>query len=322
MGRVYYFVEQGRIAGGIKVAYRHVATLRRHGIDAVVVHARAERPAWFPVPDVPVLAVAGLSFTADDVVVLAEDARHSLRHPAIGPARKVVFCQNHFYLAGGLHGAPDLRRFGVEAVVTSGDVITAFIRRRLPGLPVATVHLAIDPALYRPAPAKALQVAVIPRKRPHEFRYIRDLLRHEHPDLCAIRWVVLENAREDQVAHVMAESAVFLSLARLEGVGLTGLEAMACGCAVTGFLGDGGREFATPDNGWWARDEDCEDAVRQLAACLAAVRDGTAAPRIAAGRATAARYTPQREEAELLAFWRGVLGRPVTADGWTAPRGP
>ncbi|MGQ9368803.1 glycosyltransferase [Azospirillum sp. ST 5-10] len=306
MGRIHYFVEQGRIAGGIKVAYRHVAILRRHGLDAVVVHARAERPAWFAAPDVPVHAFAGLSFAAGDVVVMAEDARHSFRTMAASPARKVMFCQNHFYLAGGLAGAADVRVFGIEAAYTSGDVITAFLRRRLPGLPVATVHLAIDPALYRPAEEKAFQVAVVPRKRPVEYRHIRDRLIHEHPGLRGMPWVELADASEAEVARAMARSAVFLSLARLEGVGLTGLEAMASGCAVTGFLGDGGREYATGDNGWWARDDDCDGAVRQLAACLGAVRNGTAAPRVAAGRATAARYAPEREEAELLAFWRGV----------------
>lgn len=308
MGCIYYFVEQGRIAGGIKVAYRHVATLRRAGFDAAVVHRQACRPDWFAAPDVPIHAFDDVAFNDADVVVMGEDARFSLRHMADKPGRKVLFCQNHYYLANGMAGAADIRPFGVEAAITSGDVITAFVRRRLPGLPVATVHLAIDPELYRPAATKRLQVAAVPRKRPVEFRFMRDLLAFTHPHLRRVQWVVLEKASEADVAAAMADSAVFLSLARLEGLGLTGLEAMACGCAVTGFTGGGGREFATPQNGWWARDEDCEMAVAQLAACLEAVLERKASNRIAAGRATAARYTVAREEAELLAFWRTFLG--------------
>lgn len=308
MGRICYFVDQGRIAGGIKVAYRHVAALRRNGLDAMIVHRRAERPGWFAVPDVPVAAFDDLAFGTDDVVVVPEDARHSLRTAAQLPSRTVMFCQNHFYLASGLAGARDLSSFGIEAVVTSGDEIAGFLRRRFPDMPVSTVHLGIDPDLYRPAPDKRLQIAAVPRKRPYEFKFIRDLVDFACPQSRRFAWVELVDRSEAEVAQAMAESAVFLSLARLEGVGLTGLEAMACGCAVTGFLGGGGREFGTEENGWWAPDEDCDGAADRLAACLQAVLDGSAAMRIDAGRATAARYTLEREEAELLAFWHGVLG--------------
>ena len=308
MGRIYYLVDQRRIAGGIKVAYRHVATLRRNGLDAVIVHRVAERPDWFAAPDVPVAAFSELAFEAADVVVVPEDARHSLRTMARLPPRKVMFCQNHFYLASGLVESSDLRGFGIEAVMTSGDEITGFLRWRLPDLPLSTVHLAIDPEIYRPLPDKRLQFAAVPRKRPYEYRFIRDMVSFGYPASERFGWVELTDASEAEVAQAMAGSAVFLSLARLEGVGLTGLEAMACGCAVAGFLGGGGREFATAENGWWAPDDDCVAAARQLAACLEAVLDGAAATRVAAGRATAARYTLEREESELLAFWHGFLG--------------
>ncbi|HYH21347.1 MAG TPA: hypothetical protein VD995_22285 [Azospirillum sp.] len=305
MGRILYYCEQSRIAGGIKVSYRHVDTLRRNGFDAAIVHKRVQPPNWFAVPDVPILPVDEVVLSPRDVIVIGEDSRFTLRGVVRTPAHKVLLCQNHFYVAYGLDGARDYSDFGIEAALTSGDVITAFLRRRFPGLPVATAHLAIDPALYRPR-AKRLRIAAIPRKRPREMHYIRDLLRAGYPEHADVGWAVLEDADEALVARVLGESAVFLSLARLEGVGLTGLEAMASGCAVTGFLGDGGREYASAENGWWVDgDEDLDGAVRQLAACLTAVRNGTAGARIAAGRATAARYTAEREERELLAFWRG-----------------
>ncbi|MEQ9334204.1 hypothetical protein, partial [Thalassobaculum sp.] len=244
MGRIYYLVDQRRIAGGIKVAYRHVATLRRNGLDAVIVHRVAERPDWFAVPDIPIAGFSDLTFEAADVVVMPEDARHTLRTMAGLPPRKVMFCQNHFYLASGLVETRDPRRLGIEAVMTSGDEIARFLRWRLPDLPLSTVHLAIDPDLYRPLPEKRLQVAAVPRKRPYEYRFIRDMVSFDCPASDRFGWVELTDASEAEVAQAMAHSAVFLSLARLEGVGLTGLEAMSCGCAVTGFLGGGGREFA------------------------------------------------------------------------------
>ena len=304
--RIFYVTPQQGIKGGIKVAYQHVAALRRHGFDAAIIHQTAQAPSWFSVPGVPVLAGQECSAGADDVLVFGEDVPDTLRALANHPARKVVLNQNHFNTPVGLGDASDYREFGVAAVVTTGDVITNYIVRRFPGLPVTTVHLTIDPAVFRPLD-KVLRIAVVPRKRPLEFRYIQDLLRAQYPRWKALDWAVLEGASEDLVARVLGRSAVFLSLARFEGVGLTALEAMSCGCAVAGFDGIGGREYATSENGFWAPEDDLDSAVKQLAACLQAIMAGSASTLIAAGQATAETYTLVRMETELVAFWRDFL---------------
>ncbi|WP_207461000.1 glycosyltransferase [Azospirillum sp. SYSU D00513] len=303
--RIYFLTSQSGMNGGIKVAYQHVAALRRHGFDASIVHNVAEPPTWFPAPDVPILAARHIHAGADDVLVIGEDVNGTLRSWAGHAARKVVLCQNHFYIPKGLGDASDYREFGVSAAVTTGEVIAAFMRHRFPGLPVATVHLSIDQERFRPL-EKALQIAVMPRKRPIEHDFIRDLLR-ANPRWRQVRWAILQGAPEATVTEVLGRSAIFLSLARFEGVGMSALEAMSCGCAVAGFDGIGGREYAAPQNGFWAPEDELEAAAEQLDACIKAVVDGTAAARIAAGRMTAAAYTLARMEAELVAFWREFL---------------
>ena len=66
----------------------------------------------------------------------------------------------------------------------------------------------------------------------------------------------------------------------MESVGLTTLEAMASGCVCAGFTGIGGRQYATPDNGFWVDDDDCMAAADALAQAISLVREGGAPLRI------------------------------------------
>lgn len=314
MTRVSFFIDHAGRTGGVKVAFRHAGLLRDDGVDAVMVQSSPGAPAWFDAPDVPILDVRAWTPTPGEVTVVPEDTRFTLSSLARAPVRRVMLCQNHFLVGRGLDGATDVRDLGIEHVIATGTEIAAHVRRRFPGLPVSVVPLAVDPAVFRPR-RKRLAVAVIPRKRMTEFYHLRDSLRSFRPRWRAVPWLVLVNADEPNVAATLGEAAVFLSLARLEGVGLAALEAMACGCLVCGFHGHGGREFATAANGIWVADDDLDAALAALDRALEAAADGTAGWRVAAARETAGRYTPARERRALLDAWRTILG----GDGAAVP---
>ncbi|MCM8738698.1 glycosyltransferase [Azospirillum sp. A1-3] len=95
---------------------------------------------------------------------------------------------------------------------------------------------------------------------------------------------------EEEVGEILFGSAVFLSLAHREGLGMAALEAMASGGAVIGFHGTGGLDYAAPENGrWFGSDEAiaCADAVADVGRRLER-GDPAVAAMIAAGQATAA----------------------------------
>ena len=103
----------------------------------------------------------------------------------------------------------------------------------------------------------------------------------------------------------MGIAKVFLSLSRLEGFGLTPLEAMASGCVVAGFTGIGGREYAIPDNGFWADEDDFPACVAGLAKAV----ELSAAPekyRVACQK-TLALYTPETFKKGVKEAWDGIL---------------
>ena len=115
----------------------------------------------------------------------------------------------------------------------------------------------------------------------------------------------------------MAASDHFLSLSRMESVGMTPLEAMACGCVCAGFTGVGGQDFATPENGFWVPEEDCVAAVDALAEAADLLRNGGPAleRRLEAGRETARQWSYARFREALEETWMRLAPEARLRDG-------
>jgi hypothetical protein len=297
---VYVHLSNAEIAGGQKMAVRHVETLSELGFDAVLsVDAGVQLPAWFR-HRAPV--TFGEPIREDDVIVVPEDGPAAV--PAVlasKAARVVVLCQNPYYSVAMEQVARQAQR--VTALLTVSPGQAALMRRLIPGVQVETVRCFADERLFRPA-AKEPFAVYAPRKRPLEAAAIRRFHRLLRPDQ-GMGWMRIERAEEGQVAEAFGRASVYLSLSRLESVGMTTLEAMACGCVCAGFTGVGGDEYATPENGFWAPEDDCVAAAEALAQAIDLQRAG--GPRlqamVGAARATAAEWSYAVFRRELEAVW-------------------
>jgi glycosyltransferase involved in cell wall biosynthesis len=263
------------------------------------------RPPWFG-EAIPTLSFKhGMEFRPDDVVLIPEDFHAVFEMLKDVPITKVVFCQNHFYLYGGLRDHQSWRNLGVRHVLASSTVIAEFLQAMLGYTQVPVVPYAIDLNLFRPKPKKR-QIAYMPRKLPLQANFIRRLTTALLGDTVA--WVPIDGATETETAEILAESAVFLSLSHLEGFGLPPIEAMASGCLVVGYHGFGGKEYATADNGIWCEEGNpiaCAQALRQAVPLL---DDPRITRLIEQGKMTAAQYSFERQERELLRWVRGLQG--------------
>ena len=115
--------------------------------------------------------------------------------------------------------------------------------------------------------------------------------------------VMIAGRHEEEVGEILFGSAVFLSLAHREGLGMAALEAMASGWAVIGFHSTGGLDDDTPENGCGFGGEEtiaCADAVVDVVRRLER-GDPAVAAMIAAGQATAAAYAPAQVARQLRA---------------------
>jgi hypothetical protein len=83
---------------------------------------------------------------------------------------------------------------------------------------------------------------------------------------------------------------------------------MASGCIIAGFHGNGGKEYATPQNGLWCEGDDWESAAKALhkATTLSIKNDPQIARMTSAAQQTASQYNFPNEEKDLLNFARTI----------------
>lgn len=305
MARIIYLLPtQGAIQGGHKIIVRHVEALRALGFDAYCGQGEMHRqPNWLE-HSAPFIVPSPLY--PDDVVVAPDDADKPLLALLKASCRLVVLTQNPFYLA--LKGFGSLDKFPSErfpTFIAVSEGLRSLLQRAYPDAECRLVPCFADERIFRPQP-KTLAIGYAPKKRPLEVQIIRELSRKLHPRHADIRWVELDRMREAEVAGELGRVAVFLSLSRLESVGMTTLEAMACRCLCAGFTGVGGAlEYATPENGLWVADDDCIGAADALARALDMVRGGTPEVEgyLAAGQRTAEAWSYARFVEALERTW-------------------
>ena len=119
-----------------------------------------------------------------------------------------------------------------------------FLRRYF-SLPSEKIRLITNALDIDPLPdfvPKKRQIIYMPRKNSADSAIVMNLFKDSE---FASSWSVkpIVGLSHDQVIRLMQESLVFFSFGFPEGFGLPVAEAMACGCAVIGYDGLGGREL-------------------------------------------------------------------------------
>ena len=246
---IYYVCpDLSRPSGGVRTIYRHVDALNHIAFDAAVLHTtRGFRCKWFA--NTTKVAYPPIELTSSDLLVVPEQYTTSQFNRLAPGIAKVVDNQNVYrsFPAGTVTHAgvttpytasPDV----IGALVVSEDS-QAYLSYAFPGLDVGLVHQRIDRDIFHlDLGSRRKQIAVMPRKRPHDYRQILGMLVSRG---VLDGWTVAElsGMTEAEVSRALRESVLFISLNRAEGFGLPPAEAMASGCYVIGFHGMAGREY-------------------------------------------------------------------------------
>lgn len=306
--------------GGQFVNLDHVAVLRELGYDAQLLVVREDGTGPDPFPpgrEAPWVGSPGV-LTASDIVVVGEMFGAGALAVRDAPARKVLHNQGPFYSFMAFSDLGAVRAWGAEAMILPSGFAAGMLRRMGWDRPAHVVRPALDPVFAKASGPRALRVAAIPNRRPQEWRLMRGALRSLRPDLAAVPWVEIKGQTRAGVADILAGSEIFLATGLMEGLGLPPLEAMAAGALVVGFHGDGGREYASEQNGDWFDDGRHLDVVDTLIRRIDQLKSGeTFEARRAAGRATAAAFNPDAFKAQLAAAWLSIAGPPPGAGSLT-----
>lgn len=313
---IYYAGSLPVRAGGELVNFQHVASLRKQGLRAFLLLDPASRVAVPSQPySVPMVHWgAHVTFSPEDWLVVPEVMPpESFAQLAKLPCHVAIHNQNPFYTFRGfvdvasmnaypLAGGLCCSRFTRDTLLRWGSTTDWQVVR-----PMVLPHFA--QAARQATPVR--QIAYMPRKRPADAAALKTLFRGLYPEHAQVPWVEIHDMTRPQVAQALAQSRVFASLSRDEGLGLPPLEAMAAGCLVCGFDGGGGQEYATPENGYWVAEGDLEGFARALHTALT-LEAGAVSARVAAGQASAAAFSEANFDQQLAAAWQHLLG-------WQAP---
>jgi len=248
-----------------------------------------------------------MNFTADDILVIPEGHTDIMASTVFLPCRRVIIALNWANIFASLPVGLDWNSFQISGAIAGSEYEQTFIRETM-GLDSTVIVSGIDSAMFKPSATKLCQIAFMPRKNARVFHLIASAFRSMFPEFSEVPFVPVDGVSHGQVAHVLAESAVFLATSFPEGLARPPLEAMASGCSVVGFAGRGSLEYMEHrKNCYLAADMDVLNAAQLLGAALRDFKEGTASVMQKAGRETALRYSLEREEETVVTYWGEFL---------------
>lgn len=341
---IYYLCpEHVNPVGGVRVIYRHVDILNRHGISAYVVHQTLGfRAMWFenntPIvywhnnkltrflerikrrvsPNVPIeLRISGGKEPAighNDILVVPEIYGPDLASAYGRGIKKVVLNQGCYLTFDGYSFQRDrlitpYQNSDVLATLINSKDGEDYLRHCFPTLPLFRFRVSIDPNIFYYSPHKKKQICFSQVKNKADALQVINILKFRGV-LKEYELIPFINVPQTEVARIYRESLIFLNFVYQEGFGLPAAEAMASGCVVVGFHGGGGREFFRSDFSYPILQGDVIQFAKTVEQVIEDF-DNSPSSVIQKGRMAAEfimdQYSLEREEAELLDAWQRIL---------------
>lgn len=191
-----------------------------------------------------------IELRSTDILVIPETRGNFLDELAPG-VRKIILNQNPYFT----FGLYIRNKFGKDSPYYSKDILGmivvsdlnfSFQRHVFHDMSIYKVPLFVDRTKFYYNDDKKLQIAYMPRRCRQDARAVINMLKFRGL-LQHFQIVAIDNKTEDEVAEILRDSVIFLSFSHREGFGLPAAEAMACGCIVIGYSGNGGDEFFKED---------------------------------------------------------------------------
>jgi len=314
---VYFYASSGnQPSGGVKVLYEHVEILRKHGIDAFIVHRKKKfRATWFEnnVPVINKKDLNKLKLKPNDIVVIPEVKGPKLYKIAKG-VRKVIFNQGAFYTFKRY----SLKQDELDSAFLHPEVLATlavsqnsynYLRYTFPKLSLFRVFNAVDSDLYHYSETKKKQIAFMTRRNPEQVSQVINILKQRHA-LADYKLIEINNATPIEVAAIMRESLVYLCFGMQEGFQLPAAEAMACGCITIGFPGGGADEFMKNNFAFAINNGDVIQMAKTVEATLQQYDkfpEKFDEIRLNAATYISKNYSKRIQERSVMDFWRKFL---------------
>ncbi len=345
---IFPIVANNTPSGGRKFIYHVVDMLNESGVDAWVAHPWNDfRLTWFRnttrvgyTPELfPKQRVTGiksavkywhrkscgsinafldnsqlrstfLRLHSSDIIVVPE-TRLPFLHEMPIQCKKIIFNQGPYltFAKNLLQNCSPLQNF------FRTDVLGMFVVSKLnydvqkfifPNLRIVEANMFIEEEFcYREM--KKPQIAYMPRRLERDSSAVLNMLRLRGND---IRIIQIDGMNQQEVAEVLGESLIFLSFAEREGFGLPAAEAMACGCIVIGYSGNGGDEFFDPSYCFPIREGDLCGFVNAIEETLRQYRqepESLNRMRMLASQVIHKRYSREQSKHSILTAFQNLI---------------
>lgn len=244
MSRIFYFCPDfPQPSGGTKTLYRHVHQLRQLGFNAAIVHQkRGFVLTWHPYT-VPVIWLEDQpKFGPADICVFPEVMVEYVRQTQHFCGQRVVIALSWAPAYNRLRPGERWQDLGITHVLTKSLVIQRYLQWSM-DLSATLVAEYVDPARYFYAPdEKKAQIAYLTRKDT-SGEWLQGIFQRKGAPFNAYTWLPLRNLDEATYAQHLRASTIYLATTMQEGMHVSVLEAMACGCLVVGYAGVGGNAY-------------------------------------------------------------------------------
>jgi glycosyltransferase involved in cell wall biosynthesis len=247
-----------RPVGGVKQMHRLAEAIQASGRQATLIQDLPEfHPGWFK------STVKTISFSnwkklrdtelspCNDVIIMPETFLQIIDNYSAG-LPVVIFNQNGSYSFGLQSSKAILKPSVTISRYKSAGIVHVLCVSRydldllvngfmLGESKVSCIRNGIEDICV-PLGKKRKQIAYMPRKNTIDSLATISLLRAQ-PWCSNWDFVEVSGCSHVDVIEIFRKSVIFLSFGHPEGFGLPVAEAMACGCAVVGYSGLGGREL-------------------------------------------------------------------------------
>ena len=227
---------------------------------------------------------------------------------------KVIFNQgcyltfNGFSINKNYPQNPYNHKDTIATIVASDDALS-YMNYAFPDTKTYKITLGINHSIFNYSDKKQTQICFMPRKLMEDARQVILILKLRK-NLKDWKFIPIENKNEKEVAQIMKESAFFLNFNRCEGFGLPAAEAMACGCYVIGYHGQGGKEYFKPEFSSIVESGDIIQYVNEIEK-IAKIYDKSPNLILEKGKQASnfilSNYSMKMEEKSSIDVWRKIL---------------
>jgi len=189
-----------------------------------------------------------VSINNNDILVIPA-TRTTFVDEILPGVKKVTLSQNQYLLFQRYLGYGESNKYfypDIAARITMSKANYDLQKFCFPDAKIYNVPVFIDDKLFSYKQWKKQQIIYMPRRNRSDSDALINCLKYRNR-LCGFSIIAVDGLKQDKVAQIYKDSLIFLSFSKREGFGLPPAEAMACGCIVIGYSGNGGDEFFHDD---------------------------------------------------------------------------